>query len=57
MNRIDFSAEINIIKDGKEKQFNLPFVCDNEIWIQLWTNGEELGHSIEIPISNATIKH
>jgi len=55
MNRIDFSANINILKDGKEKRFNLPFLCDNEIWIQLWY-GKEFGHSVEVTISNATLQ-
>lgn len=54
MNRIDFSVEINMLKDGKEKRFNLPFLCDNEIWIQLWY-GTEFGNSVEVPISNATL--
>jgi hypothetical protein len=54
MERIDFSVEINILKDGKEKRFNLPFLCDNEIWIQLIADSG-LGHTIEVPVSNATI--
>ena len=56
MERVDFSVEINILKDGKKKQFNLPFVCDNEIWIQLIADSS-LGHIIEVPISTATINH
>ena len=55
MERIDYSVAVKITKDGKEKPFNLPFVCDNEIWIQLIAN-PGLGHTIEVPISNATIK-
>lgn len=55
MERIDYSVAVKIIKDGKEKTFNLPFVCDNEIWIQLIADSG-LGHTIEVPISNAIIK-
>jgi hypothetical protein len=54
MERIDFSVKINIFKDGKEKPFNLPFVSGNEIWIQLIADSG-LGHTIEVPVSNATI--
>jgi hypothetical protein len=56
MNRIDFSVEIKIVKDEKEKRFDLPFLCDDLLWLQLF-NEPGLGHTLEVPISNATIKY
>ena len=55
MNRIDYSVEVKIVKDGKEKVFNVPFVCDNQVWFQLF-KAPGLGHSVEIPVSGVTIQ-
>ena len=55
MNRIDYSIAVKIIKDGKEKPFNIPFVCDNQVWFQLF-KAEGLPHSTEVLVANTTIK-
>ena len=55
MNRIDYSIEVKIIKDDKEKVFNLPFVCDNQVWFQIF-KAQGLGHSFEVPIAGVKIK-
>lgn len=55
MNRLDYSIEVKIIKDNKEKVFNLPFVCDNQVWFQLF-KATGLGHSFEVPIANVKLK-
>jgi hypothetical protein len=54
MNRTNFSVEIIITKDGKEKIFNVPFLCDNQVWLQLF-EAERLGYTFEIPIANVRL--
>jgi hypothetical protein len=54
MNRIDYSIHVILHKDGKEKSFNLPFICDNQVWFQLF-KAKGLGHTAEIPAANAKI--
>jgi hypothetical protein len=46
----DFSIEIKITKDGKEKIFNLPWMVDNQVWSQVFkTSVDVLEHTVEIP--------
>ena len=54
MNRIDYSIQVIIHKDGKEKEFNVPFICDNQVWFQLF-KAKGLGHTAEVPAANAKI--
>jgi hypothetical protein len=55
MNRIDYSIEVKIVRPDKEKVFNIPFVCDNQVWFQIF-KAEGLGHSFEVPIANVKLK-
>ena len=54
MNRLDYSIEVTIEKDTKVKTFNVPFVCDNQLWFQLF-KAKGLGHTVEIPTSGSRI--
>jgi len=46
MNKLDHSIQIKIIKDGKEKLFYLPPVCEDRVWSQLFEDVTD--HTVEI---------
>jgi hypothetical protein len=49
VNRTDYSIEVKITKDGKEKTFNLPFMVDNQVWAQVFkTFLGTLDHTVEV---------
>ena len=49
VNKTEYSIEVKITKDGKEKVFNLPFMVDNQVWAQVFkTFLETLDHTVEV---------
>ena len=51
MNRADYSIEVKIIKLDQQKVFNLPVMCDDQVWFEVLAE-LDLGHSIEVPALN-----
>ena len=55
MNQADYSIEVKIVKLGQHKVFNLPVLCDDQVWFELIAE-TGFGHSIEIPALNVKIE-
>ena len=50
VNKAEYSIEVKITKDSKEKTFNLPWMVDNQVWAQVFkTSIETLDHTVEVP--------
>lgn len=51
VNKQDFSIAIKITKEGKEKLFDLPLMCDNQVWAQIFKTSMDpsLSHTVEVP--------
>jgi len=54
MNQADYSIEVKIDKLGQQKVFNLPVLCDDQVWFELLVE-TGFGHSIELPALNVKI--
>jgi hypothetical protein len=49
VNKAEYSIEIKITKDGKEKTFNLPWMVDDQVWGQMFKPDiTPLEHTVEI---------
>ena len=55
MNQADYSIEVKIVKLGQHKVFNLPVLCDDQVWFELIAE-TGFGHSIEVPALNVKIE-
>jgi hypothetical protein len=55
MNRIDHSVEITVVKENIEKQINLPFLCNDQFWFQIFKSATN--HTVTIPSLHLTVDH
>jgi hypothetical protein len=56
MNRIDHSVEIVVVRDNIEKRVNLPFICDDQLWFQIFKTATT-NRTVSIPALDITIDH